>query len=307
MRDHVSLSHFQTEEAYQNAGTLKQLLAQQLYAGRLTLVLGAGVSVGFGLPNWPELISRMAAKTGVPHRPGLSPEEFAESLLTGYCRKDDIAFAELVRRVLYENYDSSLQALRRNDLLASVGALTMAASRGSVTRVVSFNFDNLLEEYLDYFGYDVTVVAEQPCWASRADVQVLHPHGILPCDKRVAITRGIVFAKMHYDRVVGKYDSAWRAQLMSIMCSTTCIFIGLSGADDNLTSMLMDTNANHVSKQRGDKYWGIRFTQLDDPRAHIWEERGVFQQIVDRYDRIPEWLFDVCQIAAVQHRQNQMR
>lgn len=307
MVENVQIGEFQTEEAFQNPDTLKRLLAQQLCSGRLVLVLGAGVSMGFGLPNWDTLTSRIAKHTGIEVAPGLSNEDIAEVVLRTYFKEDEIAFAECVRSVLYENYDTSLQALRKKDLLTSLGALTMASMRGSVTQVVSFNFDDLLEVYLMYLGFDIETIPQVPCWSSRADVRVFHPHGFLPSDKRTLIRSPIVFAKTHYDKVVDKSDWVWRGPLLEIFSSSTCLFVGLSGNDDNLSSILTQVKNEHVSKGRGDKYWGIRFARMDDPQAVMWEGRGVFPQPVNEYDDIPAWLFEVCQIAASFHRQSQYR
>lgn len=303
MSSKVTLSHFDTDAAFEDPESLKSFLASQLYVGRLTLLLGAGVSFAFGLPSWDTLTARLAARTGIAKPAALTNEEFAEHLLIKFCHNDDARLAALTRDALYDGYDRSFNALRRHDMMAALGALAMASSRGSTTRVITFNFDDLLETYLTSLGFDVEAVVEVPSWMSRADVRVLHPHGLLPSDG-TPITRPIVLAKTHYSRVVGRSTSAWRNELIPIMRSSTCLFIGLSGADNNLDSILEEVKDQHVTRH---PYWGLRFALRDDSRLDIWGQRRVFQILVDDHSAIPAWLFEICQRAATQHRHYQLR
>ena len=171
----------------------------------------------------------------------------------------------------------------------------MPSRRGSAS-IISFNFDNILELYLNYLGFDVTSVYSAPVWYNRADVKVYHPHGFLPYD---APPSHIIFAKRHYDNVVGDIYNIWKPKLLDILRCNTCIFIGLSGIDNNLTSILeKDVKDLHVSKTNRHLFWGVRFADKNDTRAFIWENRGVFQQKLDNYDELPSWLFEISQLAA---------
>lgn len=298
------MSRMHDHASFENQNTLKEFLAEQLVNGRLSLALGAGASMGFGLPNWDNLIADAFAKRGLTKPTALTNEHAADALLAA-CGNDDLRFASLISEVLYSGIDLSMVKLKQKELLAALGAITMASSRGSVGRVVSFNYDNLLETYLDYYGFDVESIAKVPHWDSRTDVKIYHPHGFLPSDKIGTAIAPIVLAQSHYDRIVGKTHVVWNSVLLEIFSSSTMIFIGLSGADNNLTSLLQSANDNHVSKARHDAFWGIRFSDsVDDARSHIWQMRGVFQVTLSSYEEIPGWLFEVCQIAAQKRRRH---
>lgn len=281
---------------YEDEDFLKTFLATQLYNGRLAIILGAGVSMGYGLPKWDDLIARAFKVAGMMRPGGLSNEEAGELILNEKCKRDQVEFAKIIYQALYEGYNFSFDSMRKNDLLLAIGAAAMVSRRGSVSNIVSFNFDDLLELFLKYMGVDVVSIAEMPSWHERSDIIVYHPHGILPHSNVGDIKSGIVFAQIHYDKIVGRAN-LWRQILLNIMVSNTCLFIGLSGADDNLRSLLLEAQENHVS--RGiHRFWGIRFCTENDPRKSLWEERGVFQQILANHNLIPSWLFNICQEAA---------
>jgi hypothetical protein len=275
------------------------LLASQLFHGRLMLVLGAGISFGFNLPSWNELTKRAAsiAKCVVPA--SLTPEESADHILHNGCNGDELKFATVVREGLYQGYDSSVETLSANRLLAALGALTMASARGKVTTVVSYNFDDLLEKFLAYHGFVVNSVARMPSWKLMGDVNVYHPHGILPSDLGESVSNPIVMAQVHYDQ---RGNASWRNLQVNEFSRSTCLFLGLSGKDNNLKSILTEVKPIHASSQSGglgDAYWGVRFSDNKaDPLGSSWDQRGISQLTVNDYAELPNLLFDICRRAA---------
>ncbi|MHC4099055.1 MAG: SIR2 family protein [Planctomycetota bacterium] len=114
--------------------------------------------------------------------------------------------------------------------------------------------------------------------------------------------QGIILAQNQYDKIVGNSKQAWRGIILDIFRSHTCLFIGLSGNDDNLTSILMETKNSHASKRQGDVFWGVRFSDnKNDPKQTTWNTRGVFQDAIASYQELPGWLLKVCQIAATKN------
>ncbi len=284
--------------SYQNEATLKKFLANQLLNGRLALILGAGASFGFGLPGWDELVVGAFKSVNKKKPARLNNEQAADYLLNKICSGDDIRFAKLIKKVLYKKFNIKFDELRQNPLLSSLGALTMVSRRGSVSRVISYNFDDILELYLTYFGYDVESVGVIPTWSSRADVRVYHPHGFLPTSGKDDIKSGIVFAQTHYDRIVGRDADAWRQIQIDFLRSNTCLFIGLSGNDSNLTSILEEVKGTHIS-QGEHIHWGVRFSDdADDPLNNMWESKNVYPKILNSYNELPPLLFEICQIAS---------
>lgn len=284
---------------FENDEALKEFLAYQLFNGRLSLILGSGVSQGFGLPGWNELISRAVSNAGISIPSEASRDTITELLLHEACKGDDIDFAKLIHQALYEGADLSFKTLHEKDLLTSIAAITMVSRRGSISQVITFNFDDLLELYLRYIGFDVESISVLPSWSGQADVRIYHPHGILPNRSKEDVKYPIVFAQIHYDKILSKGGSIWQQQLSNIMASHTCLFIGLSGEDPNLTKLLFEVKDSHASNPDDHAFWGISFSTEERKRS-VWESRGVYQKTLVDYEQIPSWLFEICQIASQQ-------
>lgn len=276
-------------------------LANQLVRGRLSLVLGAGISKPFGLPEWQELLDALFSAHGAC-APVTTPERQAEHFRRTYYKADPSGFIDAIRSALYAKVATDFATLRANGTLAAIGSLVMASLRGSVSEVITFNFDNLLEIFLGYHGFVTASIFRSRHWAGAADVTVYHPHGLIPFDKKqVGSTQDeLVFDQSSYSAIVGKAENAWRQTVLTVLRRRTCLFIGLSGTDSNLDSMLNECRDQRASRDENTKYWGATFSTADDPVASgIWQDRGVFYNRIADYDRdLPDFLFKICQKAA---------
>ena len=112
----------------------------------------------------------------------------------------------------------------------------MASNRGSVSRVLTFNFDDLLERFLTYYGFFIEPVSSVPTWGSRIDTRVFHIHGFLRGNEMEDVDGPIVMAQKHFDAMTGKDGHPWRELMVDLFRSHTCLFIGLSGDDNNLST-----------------------------------------------------------------------
>ncbi len=276
-------------------------LASQLCRGRLTLVLGAGVSIPFGLPGWSDLVRALFARVGEP-LPSIehTAEDLAEYLRHRQFENDWPGFIRLVHDALYDGVNADLIRLRSHPMLSAIGALGMSSRRGSTSEVITFNFDNLLELFLRYHGFVSSSVYADAHWAGYADVTVYHPHGWVPFDLKEGSSPTLIFDQQSYARVIGQDGNPWRQLVLTVLRRHTCVFVGISGRDMNLDSILETCRAQHVSRQENKPFWGITFSDSNDEVSRIkWESRGVFQVHVSNYETdIPDFLFGICQAAA---------
>lgn len=274
-------------------------LADQLRNGRLALFLGAGLSQPFLKLTWQELVERTLSSKG-DTLSGSSLEEEVSQFRYSHYSSDTNGYLDDVQKALYSKSMVSFESLRENPTLGAIGALVMASRRGSAKGVVTLNFDNLLELYLRYHGFVTRSVFEDTHWDGLADVTIYHPHGFLPYDNNEERSNDIVFDRISYGRALGQSGSKWREVIFSIMRTHTCVFIGLSGADLNLTSWLVDVQKEHPSKDLGSPYWGISFSTSPKTGTYAsWKGMGIYcKQLVDYEKHLPEILFSVCQAAA---------
>lgn len=210
----VSLSAMRDAAAWENPSKLKHFLGHQLVEGRVALVLGAGVSFGFGLPSWRKLVEDMFSEAGHAYPSSLAPPEASDRLYVDVLGKDDAKLVQLLAQALYKTFDASANTLRRNELLIGLAALIVRSGRGSASRIVSFNFDDVLERFLRYLGLTVHSVSTMPSWASAHDVRVYHPHGYTP--QGGATSDRVVFTQLQYDKLVGD-NEMWEAVLLETL------------------------------------------------------------------------------------------
>lgn len=287
-------------ENWHNEALLSKHLAGQLRNHRLTLVLGAGISKPFGLPLWRELVSRIFARTRESEPQGHPPTRLLEYLRNQHFGGSRALLNDEIRRSLYEGVGASFSELRANDTLAAIGALVVSSVRGSASSVFTFNYDDLLELYLKYHGMVVCSVPQATHWSEKADVTVYHVNGLLPLDPKTPAEGEVVSDQEQYSRLSGDDSQPWRQLILSTWRSRTVVFIGVSGDDSLLDSLLVSCRDTHASKSDGIPYWAVWLSTSDDNvMKSQWLGRSVFPMIVRDYEKhLPDFLFDICQRAA---------
>jgi hypothetical protein len=292
--------------------SLLDLLADQLTAGRLALFLGAGVTmelekqddgVWMGLPNWPTLIDRLYEAKGSTRPTEMGLLKAAQEFRQKYTTTQTQYLAD-VKAALYKGLDLNFSAVRRNDLLGALGALVMSSQRGRIAEVFTFNYDDILERYLEYHGLVAEPIIAPRSWASSADVIVHHPHGFLPSpgSRHVDTSEDIIFDFRSYAQTTGRSDDRWNQKMETVMQSHTCLFVGLSTEDIRIAGLMHESQKKHAYDSGKDGYWGVAFSTKDVDRRE-WAERGIFLcQLSDYRHDLPSFVFQICQRAADKRR-----
>ena len=243
-------------------------MLHQAYQDRnLTLYLGAGVSIGSGIPSWDALILAMYFKVIDRQRLGRwrpfpnylfaiaewqlqhlqEPLEISARKIRNYFRKDQKAFLSLLRETLYEGFlqGNEQQLLIPNSLDLRHGNLTLQAvtelcdshTEAGVKSVVTYNYDSLLEYTLDQTPH-------RPIWnagksASGEELSIYHVHGYVPLENNKGSNpKEIVFTEDQYNRVASDPYSWSNLVQIHCMSSTVGLMIGLSLSDRNMRRLL---------------------------------------------------------------------
>ena len=210
--------------------------------GRVSLFLGAGVSIDAGLPNWSNLLK------GVFKSEDLKPYAYVseintDAILDTYGNSNIIAgryafngfkegdkFAERIKTVLYQTKKSS------SELVNAISDVIVADSEKRINNVITYNFDDLIETRLSELGYkDYNSVYGKNRDTSKY-LQIYHVHGMIP-EKRSIISTPILSEKDYHNLYKNNHNWANVVQLYSLN-TTTCFFIGLSLTDPNLRRLL---------------------------------------------------------------------
>jgi hypothetical protein len=175
-------------------------------------------------------------------------------------------FTSFVRSNLYpDDYQASggyPDSLLTNLTLIAVGALVMPSSRGSIADVITLNFDDLLESYLEVHGFTSQPVPDLPALLrADVDVTVFHPHGFIPLEATRVPTRWTVLTRQEFvQRIATTSGHAWPRFLTNLFSTKQLLAIGTSMSDVDLHVHLEQANA-----ERGDGPAGFVVNDIVPP------------------------------------------
>jgi len=263
---------------------------------RLVLFLGAGVSAQWGIPSWKNLVlallfdqtANARRMRGMwPHyRRALSEWlidyfEYNPVILARVVKTDaadhDPDFRATVRDHLYADYERA-KARRPpgggppTTLDAVVQLLERSGRRGNVRAVVTFNFDDLLEQALTARGLPFHVIHDDQRPLGHG-IPIVHPHGFLPLAGTLPPSP-IVFTEDEYHHLTDSVFHWALTRIVSYLRECTVLFVGLSMSDPSLRRLL---DASHRPGTRPD-HWQVQQRHAVGPA----DKPRVMQQVTER-------------------------
>jgi SIR2-like domain len=227
--------------------------------GCVHLFLGAGVSQGFGLPGWRPLVARVLDKEGdatfIARLIEMSEREVAR--LLDSIDDESLEYQQRVHRALYRDVSTDLtEQLQRSPLLLAVAGLITGSCRGRISTVTTYNYDDLLEQYLQMLGYAVCVRTTPHELSTRADVEIQHPHGSLPQHwDGTSMRAKLIFSEKAYRERRAAIDEGWSAGIEHNLYSKLGLFIGLSGDDGAIADVLKRAEQKVSRTETYKGYW----------------------------------------------------
>ena len=190
-----------------------QALSSALRAGRLTLVCGAGVSIGAGIPSWNVLLLRllesMMFRISQDHSISLDnvdPMEFQKrygpsALVVGKYLKSNLGkdFMPELRNALYSKNPTSC------DIIEAIAELARPQREGRpLDSIITFNFDGLIEESLAQNNIRHKAIYKEGMRDGPNELPVYHVHGYLPRKGKIKKDSDVVFSE---DVISDNYNS----------------------------------------------------------------------------------------------------
>ncbi|WP_343633654.1 SIR2 family protein [Fluviicola sp.] len=237
-------------------------------SGSLNLYLGAGVSAASGLPNWKQLVVSMYFRfMNIEHWHSIKPfPNYLYAMGEWYLNKtgesldiiirklkthlSDEEFLKILYECLYNQFDevavrNPFDNALANDLLNEITALAAQPDR-KLNSVITYNFDDLLEQSFQSKQIDYTSVFDLGTLPQNGSVPIYHPHGFMPFENpspTVQSTGNIILSEDDYNSIAS--NSHYWANLIqtSMLTQGTGLMIGLSFSDRNLRR-LIDLIAN---------------------------------------------------------------
>lgn len=289
----------------------RDFLADQLRDGSLALMLGAGFSAPLGIPSMAGLLAGCAASLGIKALP--KDDNLAATSIVNACKDKAMDLSLVLSEILYADWKGRPEVLVTSARLSAFAALVMGSSRGSVSTVVTFNYDSVLEEYLQLFGYKSSVFTSAPGLVGAEDVSVYHPHGYIPSSTgpgEMTPETDLIFSVASMNKRIGDGGHPFNLALKSVIATKTILAWGLSPGAGVSTALgpLFSSQAGLRSSPLG--FWlmkapaGSNGVGFDQARATSLAEestllsQGIAPIVFDTYEEIDSFVFSICQLAA---------
>jgi hypothetical protein len=250
-----------------SSSVVPQELSQQMSKGNVVLFVGAGLSIGAGLPGWGALIRPLAERIGYKGNDLLKGAQYYEN------RKGRVALVSYLRDELDT---ANFEPTENHYLLTQL----------PVNTVFTTNFDNLLERAYRRAGRMINLVvgAEELALWDKSRVNLVKLHGTCERPNSIIITER-------------DYNTAYRRntlilqQLNSLLATQTFLFIGYSVSDPDFNQIYDQLRIDLGQHQR--RPYLVTF-DLDEFKEEDLEQRGYgvisLPSSKDRNAQLAEWL-----------------
>lgn len=226
--------------------TFVQQLRLALKSGELTLICGAGISIGAKIPSWNDLlidllktmIEKITNKKTISlnsinkdYEPILS----SSSLIMGKYLKTNLGqdFLPELRDTLYKNNPATC------DLIEAIVEISRPQRDGKpLNSIITFNFDALIEENLEKNNVKFKAIDNEGIRNSPTELPIYHVHGYLPRKGEISSHTNIVFSEDAYHTQFIEPFSWSNLIQLNKLSQSTCLFVGLSLTDPNLRRLL---------------------------------------------------------------------
>lgn len=237
----------------------KSYLAHHLNKGTLNLFLGSGISQGFGLPDWKKFMKEIREVFGLSDVEATTTEKIQVGIEEALDRiKVDSDKFKIVEKILYKDFIFDKLLAYENKLLFSLYTL-LSKQNTPVSKVVSYNYDCILEWYLGLLGMEYQVVVDLPSLERNSVLKIYHPYGFVPHDTiDLKISKELILGMDDANQRIGDTNHPWNLKQKDLIFSGVCLFIGLSSnalVDRCFEPILK--NIAKVKKERDNMLTGI--------------------------------------------------
>lgn len=287
----------------------KQLnqIAKKLNRSQLTLFIGAGVSTSARLPNWNTMLNELnnvvlrklvdnkkdweLGKSNIDLK---SKDMESLSFLFQKIRKGNSAItdANLFKLVLVDKmHEHMKEVLYKSNInytsptMKWLARLCLPKWKFKMNSVITFNFDNILEQHLDELGYNHSY---QSIYKEDSDIDpniltIYHVHGFIPQHSKIDKNGNlIVFTEADYHRVYTDIYNWSNIVQLHTLKEQTCLFIGLSMEDPNLRRLLDIASGKNKNKTH---YVLMQRYDFEETEVEISEEKRfeILNKLEDEY------------------------
>lgn len=273
----------------------------------ISFFIGAGVSIASGLPGWNTLLERMLSDNNFhDHLNGndlnrISDNCGSSSIVLGrfiksyYERHDQQKlskerYIDIIHDALYKDFNKNFESPLITQLMDLI-------KTGNITEIITYNFDSILETYLEK-----EKIKYYPVFNNNAPqaglLPVYHVHGFIPMGKGRIDTPMPVLSEEQYHEVYANAYNWGNVEQLHALNRTTCFFVGLSMNDPNLRRIL-EISHNEADEQTRHYVFLVRQQNFDTEKKNkcfqyvqtaIFENLGLNVIWYDKHEDLPDLL-----------------
>lgn len=223
-------------------------LSKSFESNKLVLVLGAGVSMGFGLPDWDTLLQKLMITTIEKEQKVstvlskiftniFSPSPLiAGRYLQKFYEDKSSSFEEAVRKVLYEQIDISKQSPLMDEI---INFCVAPGKSPNLDSIITYNFDDIIEQRLSKVGVPIPFKSIYGLGMNPGrQLGIYHVHGYLPNKGKLSEDNQITFGESIYHKQYNDIYSWNNIVQINKFRDYNCLFIGSSLTDPNTRRLL---------------------------------------------------------------------
>ncbi len=250
-----------------------------------------------GFPSWIDLTVNSCFKSNIDiDTSKLNQNSYLLGKLEAvrlHCKKEGINFHSLIKDCLYENVVYDIDSLS-SKLLIAIGALIMNSTKSSLTNIINYNFDDLLEWYLTYHGYDIQIITDTNHLISTSDAVIYHPHGFIPNSEKFEEyeSEKIILSKRDYIEANWN-QNFWNSIQHNIFSNKINLFIGLSGEDTHLESICQYSYDKIILRERLLGIMILNKSNRDEIIENQNIQNGIVSYYIDDYSELPDLLLKI--------------
>ncbi len=220
--------------------------------GNLALVVGAGLSINYGIPGWNSLLQRLLIRTIDEENkratllskvftkifnpsPLIAGRYLQESLSKTNSKKNN--FESEVREALYQTFEPNHNSLIMDEIIKLCVA---PGNSPNLDSIISYNYDDIIETKLKEFGAGLKF---KPIYGKGWDPDdisfpIYHVHGFLPKAGKIGEDNNITLGEYIYHEQYNAIYSWNNIVQINKFRDKTCFFIGSSLSDPNIRRLL---------------------------------------------------------------------
>lgn len=245
---------------------------------KLVFVLGAGVSMNYGLPSWDVLLQKLMVATLEKEKSasGILSKLFSKifnpsPLIAGrylqkYFESNNHSFEEAVRKILYQEIARDTTS----SLMDEIVRYCIAPGKSpNLNSIITYNFDDILEQSIVNSSLDLPFksIFGKGVDVNTGELPIYHVHGFLPEKTKLTEANQITFGENIYHKQYTDTYSWNNIVQINKFRENNCLFIGTSLTDPNTRRLLDISNQQRTATKGSHFIFKLRYKREDVKKA----------------------------------------